>query len=246
MNDHSPRIVFRLDPPLSGRENMEIDEALLMGARADDPIVVRIYQWQEPTLSLGHFQTIDQWKRDPRVRDVAEFDQVPWVRRKTGGGAILHDQEWTYSISVPSQHPRGTKGHSEILYRSVHMAIRDGLNELGWPASLAEHCTCSPTSREKGEPFLCFQRRTPVDVVVGEHKILGSAQRRHASGLLQHGSFLLHSSSIFPELRGLEQLHTPRLTRNEWAEWLETRLRMGIETALAPASPPTRSDTGWH
>ncbi len=214
---------------------MEIDDALLLGVRADDPIVVRIYQWQEPTLSLGHFQTIDQWKQDPRVRDVAEFRTIPWVRRKTGGGAILHDQEWTYSITVPSQQQRATKGHSELLYRAIHTSIRDGLTELGWPASLAEHCTCSPTSREKGEPFLCFQRRTPVDVVVGNHKILGSAQRRHANGLLQHGSLLLHSSSIYPELRGLEQLYATRFSRADWAEWLEGRLRMAIRAAMPSA-----------
>jgi lipoyl(octanoyl) transferase len=235
MNDPSTDIVFRQDPPLSGLENMEIDEALLLGARSDDPIVVRIYQWKEPTLSLGYFQTVEQWKHDPRLSNVVDFDGLPWVRRKTGGGAILHDQEWTYSITVPSLQQRSTKGHSEVLYRAVHASIRDGLTELGWQANLAEHCTCSPTKRRDDEPFLCFQRRTPVDVVVGDHKVLGSAQRRHATGLLQHGSLLLRSSTAYPELQGLENLQATRFSRSDWAQWLQERLRNGILAATMSA-----------
>lgn len=188
--------VVLITPPLAGTANMEIDEVLLANADSDSPVILRIYQWSEPTLSLGHFQSIDDRNESPELASVA------YVRRKTGGGAILHDHELTYSLIVPSR-SASRKGHSDKLYRSVHLAIADGVNSLGWNAILSETCTCSAMSNQKHEPFLCFLRRSPVDLIVGEHKIVGSAQRRTKNGLLQHGSLLIRSSQVTPSLLGL-------------------------------------------
>jgi lipoyl(octanoyl) transferase len=253
-------VVLRIDPPRSGLENMAIDAELLEGAASDQQIIMRLYRWQEPTLSLGHFQTFDDLAADRsriEAKAALRLEELPWVRRRTGGGAILHDQEWTYSLVVP--HAVGglgqadrNKGHNEALYRAIHEAIRDGLRSLGLPASLSEQCSCSilPTDApfadgERPEAFLCFQRRTPVDLVIGEHKVLGSAQRRNRGGLLQHGSLLLRASARFPCLLGVEDLVAPavfadvpgrkgrhsmegKLPEFAWDAWLAHRLREGL------------------
>ena len=176
---------------------MAIDESLLQNAAMDWPIVLRVYQWERPTLSIGHFQRIEDRERVPNLRD------LPWVRRKTGGGAIVHDQELTYSILIPKRDNQSSKGHNESLYRAIHGAFADSLRTLGWNAQLSETCTNKTAIGKNQEPFLCFSRRTPIDLVVGDDKILGSAQRRSPAGLIQHGSFLLRRSQSALELFGL-------------------------------------------
>ena len=75
---------------------MAVDEVLLEAAAADGQCTLRFYRWEEPTLSLGYFQTYaDRWQHEPS-RDAAV------VRRTSGGGAILHDAELTYSFAVPA------------------------------------------------------------------------------------------------------------------------------------------------
>jgi lipoate-protein ligase A len=221
-------VIVRRDSPSSGPDNMAIDEGLLADAKPADPIVVRLYQWNQPTLSLGHFQSIDQWREDPLTRNVPGIGDLPWVRRKTGGGAILHDSEWTYCIVIPSDAEDSMKGHSEALYRAVHASILDGLTALGWGANLSENCTCATADSRESQSFLCFHRRSPVDIVVGKYKIVGSAQRRQRTGLLQHGSVLIHSSSVYPTLRGLEQLQRNCSNPVDWPSWLEGCIRNGL------------------
>jgi lipoyl(octanoyl) transferase len=189
-----------ITPPLRGDENMAIDEALLRCALPQWPVVLRIYQWDRPTVSLGRFQSFADMERDPLLKD------LDWVRRQTGGGAIVHDRELTYSVLVPARETGKLKGHSEILYRSIHNSIRSELVQLGWDAKLSESCTCQTAIERKAEPFLCFLRRSPVDLLVDQYKILGSAQRRTETGLLQHGSFLISHSLATPELLGIAEL----------------------------------------
>ena len=202
MSSVGPRkVLCVIDPPQSGEINMAIDEALLEQAQPDWPIVIRLYRWEQPTLSLGRFQSLED--RD----GIPGLDQLPWVRRKTGGGAILHHHEWTYSILIPVQDiSKGIKGHSEPLYRAVHLSVMDGLRGMGWRAALSETCTCDVQAEKIPESFLCFSRRSPVDLVIDQYKILGSAQRRTSSGLLQHGSLLLRSSPFTPKMLGLTDL----------------------------------------
>ena len=176
---------------------MAIDEALLQNAQPDWPVVLRIYRWERPTLSLGHFQRIEDRIQHPLL------SELPWVRRKTGGGAIVHDQELTYSVLIPTRDHTPAKGHSEPLYREIHSAFVETFRSVGWNAELSESCTCSTSERRNTEPFMCFSRRSPVDIIIGDDKILGSAQRRSATGLLQHGSFLLRRSQSMPGLNGL-------------------------------------------
>lgn len=193
---------------------MQVDNEMLASLRPDSPVFMRIYRWSQPTLSLGYFQN------EHDIPAHATWAGAPRVRRKTGGGAILHHLEWTYSLVIPARSELGLKGHSEAIYRGTHQAVAAGLREMGWDAKLSEQCTCSVPSQGKQvveEPFLCFMRRSPVDVLVAGDKILGSAQRRSASGLLQHGSFLLSASAFTPQLPGL--LDHPR--NSDGAEGLE-------------------------
>ncbi len=180
---------------------MRIDNELLASLDDGSPATLRIYRWSEPTLSLGHFQSPEE------IDGGAPWSTLARVMRRTGGGAIVHHHEWTYSLVIPNGPELGLKGHSEAIYRGVHLAIVQGLREQGWEASLSEECTCTLARAERAkEPFLCYLRRSPVDVVVGGDKIVGSAQRRGKGGLLQHGSLLLRASRHAPELVGIFDL----------------------------------------
>src|SRR5262245_32066382 len=86
-----------IDPPQKGAWNMAVDQALLESAAASGGVALRFYQWSEPTLSLGYFQPIAARSEHPPSL------HSPVVRRASGGGAILHDRELTYSIAAPSE-----------------------------------------------------------------------------------------------------------------------------------------------
>ena len=155
------------------------------------------------------------------------------MRRQTGGGAILHDHELTYSLAVADDRHGGI-GNATRLYDVVHTALVDVLAGQGIEARLHDCFSERPddqttitrdgtisrnrnNSRERNsigqrEPFLCFQRRARADVLVGEAKVCGSAQRRHGRAVLQHGSLLLAASELTPELPGLKELTGQRGT----------------------------------
>jgi len=190
-----------IDPPQSGAWNMSVDEALLEEAAAASsdgtdsaPTTLRLYAWSEPTLSLGYFQASASRAEHP------ESVHCPLVRRQTGGGAIVHDDEWTYSLVVPEGHPLARD--APTLYRVVHQGIVQWLARQGVAATLCER----GASDAPAERFLCFQRRAPGDVLIGLHKVCGSAQRRVRQAVMQHGSLLLGRSPAAPQLPGLREI----------------------------------------
>jgi lipoate-protein ligase A len=197
-----------IDPPGPGAWNMALDEVLLEQAGRQPALCWRFYGWTEPTLSLGYFQASGDRSRHSASR------QCPLVRRLTGGGAILHDQEITYSLAVPAEN-RLARGRDQ-LYRLVHSALVATLADFSVAATL-----CAPTAPNGEEPFLCFQRRASGDVLIGSVKIAGSAQRRRRGAVLQHGSVLLRRSTAAPELPGLEDLRGKPIVREEFLPaWL--------------------------
>jgi lipoyl(octanoyl) transferase len=196
----------------SGPVNMARDEVLLDLAAADPSIMaLRTYGWSEPTLSLGYFQSFSEIQADPRWRD------VPVVRRPTGGGALWHDREMTYALAIPSAHPLARR--TRDLYALVHLAIADLLQSLGAPARRRGE----PGARlELTRPFLCFTDEDAEDIVIGAHKVVGSAQRRRSGAVLQHGSLLLEASSRTPELLGIRDLAALSVDPGGWlAGWFE-------------------------
>ena len=181
-----------LHPPAPGPWNMAVDEVLLEQAAGQQSGCWRFYGWDVPTVSLGYFQDYaDRWNHGPSR-------SCPAVRRLTGGGSIVHDAELTYSVVLPAGHRLASQ--RDLLYEAVHGCLIETLTDLGISAELSHGQGAGE------EPLLCFQRRTPGDVVVGAVKIAGSAQRRRHGAVLQHGSLLLRRSPAAPELPGLEDL----------------------------------------
>lgn len=209
---------FRLivDRPYPGAVNMARDETLLIDAAESGVATLRFYQWSEPTLSLGYFQRVSDRYQHAASRDCAI------VRRQTGGGAILHDRELTYSLALPTSHSLARTPAN--LYAAVHDALIGALGT--WLDSAGRRWDLrrlndDAHSAGQSQPFLCFQRRSCGDVVLidttgqlamcriepsGEphstYKIIGSAQRRFCGAILQHGSVLLAQSPHAPELPG--------------------------------------------
>lgn len=187
---------------LSGAENMARDEVLLDAAIQGDQPVVRMYTWQQPTLSLGYFQQREAWMDSP------PWSETAMVRRLTGGGAILHDLEWTYSCVIPGKDFR--LSHPYDLYDRIHHAIVDFAAECGIPLQPRGVNRSQPK-----EPYLCYLRGDSHDLCLGESKIVGSAQRRRRGALLQHGSVLLQHSPLAPEIRGIDDLQPGMLTAEQ-------------------------------
>jgi lipoyl(octanoyl) transferase len=216
-----------IDSPGEGAWNMALDEALLEGAQRDGVATVRLYSWSEPTLSLGYFQA-----QGERAQHRASENCV-LVRRASGGGAILHDRELTYSIALPRRHVLARRPGE--LYDAAHESLNEALVELGVAA------TRFAGPRQAGDkPFLCFQRREPGDVLGGEFKIAGSAQRRQHGAVLQHGSVLLGRSEFAPELPGIAELFSSEVNYEslvrEWTPRLEAKLKVRFSPTVLPES----------
>ncbi len=207
-----------IDPPAAGAWNMAVDEWLWHWAGKTGRWCLRFYRWEGPTLSLGYFQNYEDRQQHPPSLS------CPVVRRISGGGAIVHDVEWTYSLAVPlklpTNEPRANQTSEGLivsrnsgcgrnmprqwLYEVVHGTIVELLAHFGVHAQI-----CGKVQEGKKAaalPFLCFQRRSPGDVLVGPIKVAGSAQRRNNDALLQHGSLLLARSLVAPELPGLKEI----------------------------------------
>lgn len=193
--DQSPATIRVIEHgPAEGAWNMAVDEALLATAAEQRSATLRLYRWQQPTLSFGYFQP---WAE--RATHAASR-ACPVVRRHSGGGAIVHDRELTYSLSWPTG-PRDDELAGR-LYRMVHQSLTETLAEYGITARLHSG---APEITGK-QPFLCFLRRAAGDVCLGDAKVLGSAQRRRRGAILQHGSLLWARSAAAPELPGLVDL----------------------------------------
>jgi lipoate-protein ligase A len=216
---HTTECRLLLDPPAPGAWNMAVDEVLLEWSAEEGGCCWRFYHWDQPTLSLGYFQEYqDRLEHAPSLG-------CPAVRRLTGGGAIVHDAELTYSLVVPGNHPLARQRH--LLYRAVHASLIRVLADWGVTATLCEGSASREQPRQRG-PLLCFRRRAPGDVLVGPIKIAGSAQRRRRSAVLQHGTLLLRRSAAAPELAALEDLAGKAVPEDQlgdaWLRELSARL----------------------
>ena len=171
------------DGAREGAANMAVDEAVLWAVNeGTSPATLRFYRWGEPTISLGYFQTYGEVQdQDEDIRG------LPLVRRQTGGGAILHDDEITYSLVVPLQDKVPATNITD-LYRLVHDAFIAGLGKRD--VEVAYRGGQESANSQRG-PFFCFAREHRLDLVIQGKKLLGSAQRRMKHAVLQHGSLIL-------------------------------------------------------
>lgn len=168
------------DPPTRGARNMAVDEAILTAVAAGGvPPTLRFYQWKPACLSLGYGQRA-------READLERLHERGWeiVRRPTGGRAILHRHELTYSLALPIDHPIAAGGIIES-YRRISDALLTGLQALGLHANadrMADDAHLTP---------VCFETPSHYEITVAGKKLIGSAQVRRKGGMLQHGSLPL-------------------------------------------------------
>lgn len=175
-------------PGLGPALNMAIDEALLLlHAEGKIPPTIRFYTWSPATLSIGYFQ---QAYKEIDLEKV-QARGLGFVRRITGGRAVLHDQELTYSVVVRADHPLIPESVTES-YRVISTGLLRGFQALGLEAHFAV-----PRSQEERYALtnprssVCFDSPSWYELVVEGRKVAGSAQTRQKGVVLQHGSILL-------------------------------------------------------
>lgn len=205
-----------LTPPAHGAWNMAVDEALLESiGRGESLPVLRLFAWQPACLSLGYAQSI-------RDVDMQRLTARGWevVRRLTGGRAILHVDELTYSVIAPVDEPR-VAGSVLESYQRLAKALVLAVSSLGLPVEMEENAT--PASGAKGP--VCFEVPSAYEIVVAGKKLVGSAQARKKEGVLQHGTFPLHGdltriteALVFPDEQARAQAGKKLLARAATAE----------------------------
>lgn len=166
------------DPPLPGHVNMARDHALALSLGTDEG-ALRLYRWDPPAVSFG--------RNEPAAglysEDAAAAEGVSFVRRPTGGRAVLHHKELTYSLVFGAGHFGGPKKS----YRLINEGLLAGLTALGAAAELASGT--GPALPPDAGP--CFRAPAEGEVTALGRKLVGSAQVRLGDRILQHGSLIL-------------------------------------------------------
>jgi lipoyl(octanoyl) transferase len=165
-------------PPLDGATNMAFDAALLDRARATGEATFRLYRWAQPTISLGR----NQPACEHYDRQRAAVEEVAFVRRPTGGRAVVHGRDVTYSVAAPA-----SLGSLRESYVAINRLIVEGLRRFGVPAHLAVSRTRTSLLGVRA----CFADAAAGEIVAGGRKLVGSAQLREQGALLQQGSILI-------------------------------------------------------
>ena len=181
-----------------GSLNMAIDSLMAKWAWLEKKSFFRLYGWENPTVSLGRFQKENNLKIPKGV---------DFVRRPSGGRAVLHHMEITYCLAVPRESSFGDLSVLEF-HRLVHNVIKEALCEVGVPAELSDG--------RRGNTAFCFDAASKYEVVVDGMKIVGSAQFRTKGAIVEHGSIVLRQNrellrEIFgedvPQVKGLLELY---------------------------------------
>lgn len=171
-----------LDQKHDGYYNMAVDEAILLGYESFRVPTLRVYGWDEPFISLGYNQNPE---------DILNFSQkFPFVRRITGGSAILHHKELTYSI-VCSRKDLGLPQAVKASYRIICSFLKRFYSQLGVEASFANDLEFRDQKVKKGlgrYKNFCFSNWEHLDLLIAGKKIGGNAQRRRKDIIFQHGS----------------------------------------------------------
>jgi len=188
---YSPwRLLFAA--PRSGAENMARDMALQARAARTGETVFSVYSWSRPTLSFGRNQPASGLYDLDRIRAA----RIDVVRRPTGGRAILHNREVTYSVTAPLEDAAPLRE----TYSRINQILQNGLSRLGIavvPATSSERAAV-PSIRP------CFEAPAEGELVAQGSKLVGSAQYRDDGALLQHGSILVNDDqSSLPDFARL-------------------------------------------
>lgn len=153
--------------------NMAIDEYLFLN-NDNKTIVLRFYGWEQPSISIGTFQEIEELNFG-----YIKEKKIPLVRRPTGGKGVYHNDELTYSVIIPSSHPINKIDFIDS-YKVISMIFIKALEKFGIKGEL--------TKKSGTTDGFCFSSQNYYEVSVNEKKIIGSAQRRKKEGILQQGT----------------------------------------------------------
>jgi lipoyl(octanoyl) transferase len=221
------------DATMTGRENMARDEAEALCSSPGTPAAtLRLYRFDPPAVTIGRFQRVEDTVDLP----ACEREGVTVVRRATGGLAILHLEDFTYSVVMRSRGGR-VPGRREC-FDSVAKGILSALMSLGVEASQVEHART-----EARDGAWCLEGILGVDLEWNGRKICGSAQRVFAGAVLQHGSLFLkdeaetmarisaggrRSGGSVGRFASVEEAAGREVTREE----LATAFKSGFEGAL--------------
>jgi lipoate-protein ligase A len=167
--------------------NMAIDEAmLLLHSQGKIPPTIRFYGWNPPTLSIGYFQRVEN---EVDLEAIKEYG-LGLVRRPTGGRAVLHQHELTYSVVLSESHPSVPSSVTEA-YRVMSVGLLYGFRELGLEATFSLPDSIPSSDLKETRSSVCFDSPSRYELVVEGKKVAGSAQTRQKGVILQHGSILL-------------------------------------------------------
>jgi len=210
---------------------MALDHALA-ACLSEGEGVVRLYGWERPTISLG--------RNEPAAGlysvDATGTDGIDFVRRPTGGRAVLHDRDLTYAVVAPLR----AWGGARAAYAAINEALAEALQALGAPVGLAQgHGALRPDAGP------CFQAPAVGEVVAWGRKLVGSAQARLEGVLLQHGSILLAGDQSRLERLGgesgaegegsttLRALVGPNVSTDDVSEAVEVSFRVAFRGSWA-------------
>ncbi|NLK01080.1 MAG: lipoate--protein ligase family protein [Clostridia bacterium] len=168
------------DSPGTASYNMAVDEAILRHHAQDEvPPTLRFYTWHPPAVSIGYSQDLER----EVDREACHKLRIDYVRRPTGGRAVLHDEEITYSVIIKLEYLPGSVLET---YKFLSQGLLAGLKQLGLAGELAR-----PKSGKTRGSAACFDAPSWYELEVRGKKLMGSAQMRKQNALLQHGSILL-------------------------------------------------------
>ena len=183
----SPLSLFRLilDPPREASLNMAVDEMLALSQSTENAQpTLRFYAWSEPSITTGYFQNVE------RVAQIFQASKkgIPVVRRLSGGGAVLHGNDLTFSFSLPVSNPF-MPTDVKSSYLKINEVVRVGLKPDHPTIDYAD-CRTVPSGKRESKEKICFESPVCYDLLLSGRKILGSSQRRI-------GKCLLHQATLF-------------------------------------------------
>ena len=199
---------------------MALDHALAVCSQQGQG-VLRLYSWMEATVSFGR----NEPARGLYDRANAADQGIEFVRRPTGGRAVLHSNEVTYAIVVPVR----ALGGPRASYVEINRGLAEGLSSIGAAVTVTDHGeTLSP------DAGACFGVPAPGEIIAGEKKLVGSAQLRVGDALLQHGSIIIDGDqSLLNQLTGkLHDIVCPATLRSVLGVVHQDQVTFGVIDGL--------------
>ena len=180
-------------------ENMELDEKLLEKLNPQGPAILHLYGWKNPSATYGYFMKVDQCLN----LDGAKLCGLHLARRPTGGGVIFHVADLAFSVLVPAKHEgfsENTLENYKFVNDRVLRSVEACIKGQGWEL-LPNHLM----PQDEACSYFCMAKPTIYDVMLGDKKIAGAAQRKRKQGFLHQGSIAL----AMPKQEFLEQVLLP-------------------------------------